>query len=658
MHRCSCSWLRRFSIIFILLLGWAFALFQLDTVPPGFQHDETFNVLDAIEVVYNNFRPQLYFPKNFGREPIFFYSAAAIYRYLIGVNWVWGLRFNGVLWAMPGLAFSLMLAKRYLSSIYAALAGLLLVTSFWFIFVARVGLRAITLFTVATAAFYFLLLGFEKRAWRYFILMGFMSGLAVYTYVPGRFLPPIMIAIILLESTITHFLEPKKRPSLKQTGLAILIMLITAVPMYWYVWQHPDLANQRINELNAPLQSARQGNLQPLFTSAISTIQTLLQHNRDAIPYHYSLPDRAVLSPILALLFIIGVGNGVRHWRQRKTRLLLMWLVVGLLPNMVTPGGPFFLRAIMALPAIFIFIAMGAAAVVQGSAKLLPSDKKQWGRIAAILFIIVGITWHIIRDTSGYFVTWARADDTQVIYRADLRHIASYLDSIPADTPAFISSSFWLDLDQQTYLLYNPNRRDPGWFNAKLGMPWPANQEIITIFSASSPPAPELACALAQMEPAAKIMTASGQMPLFVSYRGIPGPNNLPCDLQPLASSIKFGNSLQVDAAVVKTNEDNAIILTRWTVLGPWPHSMPPKISVRIKDSSGAVIAQKDELLAVAYQNWHNQDQFLQLTQLPVSQNDAQKPELFLVIYDAQGAMKATVEGNEIGEEAPIILPE
>jgi len=648
-------WAWRLAVLSVLVFGWALALFRLDTTPPGFQHDETFNVLDAIEVVYNNFRPQLYFPKNFGREPIFYYTAAAIYRYLIGIHWVWGLRFAGVLWAMPGVALTLTLAKRYLKAPYVVLTGMLLVTSFWFIFTARVGLRAISLFPISTAAFYFLLLGFETRSWRAWIAMGVMAGLAVYTYVPGRFLPPIVAAIILFELVFTKFFHKIASPPLKQVAVAILVMALVAAPMAWYIFRYPEFANQRISELDTALDSAMHGNIKPLLGNGLATLQSLLYRNRDALPYHYSLPNRAVLSPILAGFFALGIIVGIWRFRQRKMRLLLIWLIVGLLPNMVTQGGPFSLRAIMALPVVFIFIALGAAMLVQWGASMQPKRRRTWGRALAVGIVLVGLGGHAIRDISGYFYSWTRSDETQIIYRSDLRQIASYLNSIPAATPIFISSSFWLDLDQQTYLLYNPSQRDVGWFNAQLGMPWPAKKKIVIIYSASSQPTREQQCALERMQLHKQEMTASGEKPLFSSYQMPPiAENELPCELQSVTVPIVFDGVLRLDAAVIHPEGGGAVVMTLWTVLSPWPHSTPPKLSVRLKDAAGSGLVQIDELLTVAYQHWQVGDRFLQVTRIPQISPPPQEANLFLVIYDEQGALPATIANEQVGVEAPV----
>ena len=53
----------RLAILALLLAAWALLLYRLNAIPPGFQHDQTFNTLDALEVLRGKLR--LYYPGQF-----------------------------------------------------------------------------------------------------------------------------------------------------------------------------------------------------------------------------------------------------------------------------------------------------------------------------------------------------------------------------------------------------------------------------------------------------------------------------------------------------------------------------------------------------------------------------------------------------------------
>lgn len=94
--------MRRIATLIVLLFAWALLLYHLTPAPPGFQHDQTFTVWDALDV--RGGQLSFYFFRNFGREPVFMYSVAAA-TMLLGDQLVWALRFTSIVWGM--LAFVL-----------------------------------------------------------------------------------------------------------------------------------------------------------------------------------------------------------------------------------------------------------------------------------------------------------------------------------------------------------------------------------------------------------------------------------------------------------------------------------------------------------------------------------------------------------------------
>ena len=76
------------------------------------------------------------------------------------------------------------------------------------------------------------------------------------------------------------------------------------------------------------------------------------------MPYHYNVPGRPVLQPLLALFFLAGLV--VTLLRARRHRIsLLAALFVGLLPDFATGADALHMRGVIALPLIFILTAQG-----------------------------------------------------------------------------------------------------------------------------------------------------------------------------------------------------------------------------------------------------------------------------------------------------------
>ncbi len=191
------SWSRsatRIGTLIVLLVGWGLLVYRLADAPPGFQHDQTFTSLDALQILGGSH--PIYFPDNFGHAPLFMYSVAAVYGLSAG-HYVWGLHLTAALWAMLALAITGALARRHLSRGGAVFAVALMAGSFWFLLAGRLGLEVISLVPAAAGMFYFLDRGLTERSWAGFASAGILGGVANYTYLASRSLYLVIVLLML-----------------------------------------------------------------------------------------------------------------------------------------------------------------------------------------------------------------------------------------------------------------------------------------------------------------------------------------------------------------------------------------------------------------------------------------------------------------------------
>ncbi len=80
--------------------------------------------------------------------------------------------------------------------------------------------------------------------------------------------------------------------------------------------------------------------------------------------YHYNLPGRAVLQPVWAVFFVVGFLLLLVRLGGRKEFLLLVTLLLGLGPTLLTSTDAIFMRSIYALPLLYIVSVRGAVAAV------------------------------------------------------------------------------------------------------------------------------------------------------------------------------------------------------------------------------------------------------------------------------------------------------
>ncbi len=682
----------RLASVLVLLLIWALLLFRLGDAPPGFQHDQMFNSRDALDVLQGRF--QLYFPSNFGREPLGIYSAALAFL-LAGGRYVWSLRFASVAWGILGLALSLVMARRYLTRPAALLAVVLLGTSFWFLFLARLGLEPAALLPFAVAMVYFLARGLERLAFRDLALAGLCGGLAIYTYPAGRSL--FGLPLLLIGYEMASWLIDRWRPGAATAtsrrkaigGLLIVLGLMTLVsaPLFLYVRAHPAAADQRLRELSGALTAARQGQFQPVLANMRDTLLAIVWQGSQALPYHYNIPGRPVLQPLLAPFFLIGLGCTLFRWRKRQEAVLLAVVLVGLASNMLTGADALHMRGVIALPFLFILTARGLWIVGSWIHDRLHIPGQVEGSMSRLRIVIVAATlalvvWHIAGSSRAYFVGWAQAEPTQRLYNADLRAAAAYLDANPTDRPVYIGTDRLYDLDALTFALYEPHQPNVRWFHLPESVPIPSQGGAMYLLPASQ----------GQKSPAWTLLTAAATDPIRIpadngAYDLMEGFRLDRQELEqvlaaagvhPLTKALVYGDAIRLDGAGIRQQGDVAEMITVWTALAPYPRSAPPgdppappKYSLTMTDATGYQWSQLDAKSTLPFLYWQPGDMFVDVTRLPLP---ADLPPgdytTRLVVYDdidgalpieRQGAFVATAPAvaslqttDPVGGEAPL----
>lgn len=658
----------RSGALLVVLLAWALLLFRLNQVPPGFQHDQTFFSADALAIGPGNY--PVYFPENFGRDPLGIYAAALMLR-LTGGPTVWAVRLATVFAGVIGLALTLSLARRYLSPAAALLAGALMAGSYWFLFAARLGLEPALLIPLATAAIYFLHRGLSRRRWRDFVVAGLAGGVAIYSYLASRMLY-LLVALLLAYELVSWLVPRLSRRSAPPTcwrhtaipGLLVTLALMILVggPFLLYLQSRPAVADQRLGELAGPITAALQGDLMPLALNVSDTMLALVWRGSGAIPYHYNPPYRPVLQPLLAVFFVLGLGWTLWRWRQRTEFLLLAALFVALLPSFITSADAITMRGVIALPLIFIITARGLEQAAAFVARLARGGPQAPGRrflpaLAALLALLL-VGWHVVESSYAYHVTWAEAAPTQLIYNADLRAAAAYLDAHPTDEPVFIASDQLLDLDRRTYQIYAPRQPDVSWFPAEGSLPLPASGTALYFLPAAATPGGPAASLLA---PARRdgftLPNLVGQATASQGFR-IEAQDLervlAAADVEAVPGDLVYGDALRLNAAGVWAHDGRTDLVTRWTVLGPWPHPTPPglppqpiKLSAAVVEQAGYKWVQVDEPAGMPFTFWQPGQVYVEVTPLalPGDLPPGAYP-VHLALYDDVGGTVAVRDGQ------------
>ena len=501
-------------VIVVLLVALFFRTYNLDRVPPGLAGDEMFNGWDALRVWKGNLA--VYFPANYGREPLLIYLMALTTR-LLGVG-AWAMRLASVLCGMAGLAFTWLLARRLFNFRVAILATALTSVSLWPVLLNRVALRAGLLPACQAMAVYALwrALEGEDRSNRWAVVAGLFTGLSLYTYTSSRVFPLVLILwlLALYVSRFTH--HTSRTPVLSKVEgthhaprtlvLVGLVAGLVILPLGLFALQYPETFNQRVNALDFELNQLRAGNPDPIWRSVKAALGMFTQTGDQE--WRYNPAGRPIFDKVTGVLFYLGLIVSLFLLRRPAYLLLLIWLPVMLIPDVLSIGTPSFWRTVGALTPIYLMPAIGADFIYERITQHATRNTQYATRITfcvlritlVLWLVLIGVdTWH------DYFDEWARHPDVLDTHEADLAAAARYLNEYipppadgstvtPAGTPVWISSDYPGDLSRKVLELQSTYSGPVRWFDGNRVTVWPsgwAGQDVLLIFTESSPPNPD-----------------------------------------------------------------------------------------------------------------------------------------------------------------------
>jgi 4-amino-4-deoxy-L-arabinose transferase-like glycosyltransferase len=415
----------------IVLLGAGLRFWHLASLPPGLFYDEAINGVDARMVLSGAGLP-LYFAANNGREPLFIYlqtlSVALLGYRPFALRLVSAIIGTLTIPAVYFCAHAILTRPEQSESAGTGSAGgpsddlvvkwLPLIAaagiavSYWSLSLSRLGLRAVMLPLTSALA-----LGYFWRAWhgkryRLYAWAGVWFGLGLYTYTAARVLLLAPFVFVLSEGVLAL---ARRRADAQERSRAVgrrrlmglvaagTACLLVAIPLGVAAWQDPNSVLGRIGQVSIlappPQGEAPAPPIERLARNALLVARNF--YDRGDMNARHNLPGRPVNDVLLAVLFTAGCLAYLWRIRQPRARLLLIWLVVMLLPTLLSAEAPHSLRGSGALPPLALLYAAGAEAI----AGWLPSSRLRLYAAPALLgLMIVFSGWSTARD---YFVRWA-----------------------------------------------------------------------------------------------------------------------------------------------------------------------------------------------------------------------------------------------------------
>ena len=415
----------------IVLLAALLRLWALGTVPPGFQFDEAHNAIDAARVL-DGARP-LFFPDNGGREPLVTYLQAASLGILGRDEPAMALRLVSALVGVLTVAVLYGFASRFYSDgLMGVLSAAFLAASYWHVHFSRYGIRAVLAPLWATLA-----------VWAWWVAVGeptdgdrepgsragvgaamacgaFLAA-AVYSHPSGRLLPIVLVAHAAYRTVATS--GAAARRTWTSVAVAGLVALALFVPLGLYFADHPVQFTGHPSDVSLTAVAERQhdGSLPRALLANGAAVAGMFFVSGDPSTFH-NLPGLPVFDPLSALAAVVGFGVllaalASRNLQRRDRAVLLAaWLVILLLPTLLSDRPPNYSRAIAALPAVVMLPALGLRWTLDQVTGLSAAGRR------TVVAVVIGVAalwtaWH-------YFVVFAATP--HVYYSYDVEKLDAY----------------------------------------------------------------------------------------------------------------------------------------------------------------------------------------------------------------------------------------
>ena len=500
----------------VLVLAIAFALrfFALDQFPPGVQHDEVFIANFAQTILQGNY--PIFFELNRGNEPLFMYLTAAMFK-LFGEN-VWALRGTAALCGFGAILLTYFFARDLFSfefenpraptdaararGNFIALVTIAGITfSFWSLYESRIGLHTISTYLLAAATFYTFWRGWTRRNVLLLLLSGAFAGLATYTYRSGIFVPIALFVFVLY----TLIFYRKQWQNIWWT-IPLIFILAGAIyaPLFYFITTHPETALARLGDLSGDIDALRQGNPLPMLNNALRVFG-MFGVSGDP-EWRYNVALRPIFDPLWAVLFYAGIVIALWRIKRAAYAFVLIWLVVMLLPSILSGSDLSQHRAVGAIGAAFMLPAIALDEIRALCAK-------RWGRVGNIALGAATALLILLAAVGGinaYFVTWANNPEVRLIQRADLATAARWLDEHQGDARALVSAEFANDLDRGSFNLIARKQNRAQFFQGADTFVLPARADAFVVNTRSGPIAPAFAKQFLRDAPVLETKLADG----------------------------------------------------------------------------------------------------------------------------------------------------
>lgn len=441
------AWVLLLLVIAVAALA---RLWQIDSLPPGFHFDESFEGLEAWRILTDPAYRPIFLTGNFGVPPLNAYVNAAMFgvvRTLGGEPGPTAMRITAALVGVLGVVALYALAaelrhldRKRLTWLLPLFAAAMLATMRWHIHFSRMGIEPIFVPLLWTTTVWLLLYGRRRRRWWVYGGAGAALALCMYVYQAAWVIPLLMIPIALHLWVYDRRQTPAADGGLPFWAGALLTAGVAAIltaPLFVFFFQNPDLLLLRPTQIAVAGDVHAGASGDPWSNLWASVLMFWPFGATGDLDPRRNLPGAAALNLWQAIPFWFGAALSLVRIANPAYSILLISLGGLLLPGVVTEYAPHFHRVLGAAAPAALLAGLGldtAAGWLTRHAPLRWQHFQPGAWVAAAL--LVGGAFVAAQN---YFVRWASLPDLFYAFDAGLWRIGQDIAALPEDQPAYVT---------------------------------------------------------------------------------------------------------------------------------------------------------------------------------------------------------------------------
>lgn len=447
-------------VILILLVSFGLRIGYLAEAPGGFSQEE----LTGIRIIENIREGNIFvfFDDGEGTGVESLYYALSVTFTRFAGDGLMGYRMFSLWVSMLTLAIQYNVSRRLFGQNVALVSLTTMGVALWPTMVARnathnslIPFLIVAVLWAVTQAYYLRQRVYGRIAITFsFTLLGIILAVTAYAHATG-FLAGIGVAIFAIQIGRRH---PRLARDLWwNSGYALIMALLLGIPYIVSVARNLTISGPYLFWTERPESVID-------FGKSIRDTVLAFFWSGDINPAH-NLPGLPLTQLLEPVFLVLGLSIILRKRRNPKYLLVLIFFVLGLLPDMWVRGGSDFRLLTFAMPTLYMIIGLGIVEAVRiaGNQKTVPlrlqkfQSHPRWGEwpqplVRLVIGVIVlAFAVNLYQARHRLIDEWPNRQDTQFAYNHNIAQIAQYLDKTEAITPTLICAKSFNDADLSNF---------------------------------------------------------------------------------------------------------------------------------------------------------------------------------------------------------------